>query len=143
MAKTSMDYSGLDALLTNVQSLGGSVQEAANEALEKTHMYVTTAIAKEMRSHKVNGKPVNWEHTGETKSKLIKAPEVTWSGDVGSVEVGFSGPTAAKYLIRGTARIKPSRGLYNALYSATTRKQVLTLQEHALEDYIARVLRGG
>lgn len=143
MARTSMDYSGIDALMKSVEALGGDVKEAAQDALEKTHRYVTTGLAKEMRSHKVNGKPVNWEHTGETKGKLIKAPEVTWSGDVGSVEVGFTGPSAAKYLIRGTARIKPSRGMYNVLYSATTRKQVLSLQEHALEDFIASVLKGG
>ena len=144
MAKRAqIDFSGFDDLISDIKTLGADVDAAAEEALEKAHMFITTGVAKEMRSHKVNGKPVNWQHTGETKDSLIKEPKVAWSGAVASVEVGFTGEGAAKYLIRGTPRIKPSKGLYNALYSKKTIEQAMAVEEHALEDFIARVMTKG
>lgn len=138
--KASLDYSGLDRLMRNVEDMGANVQEAAVSAMQKTHEFVTEGIEDAMTSHRINGKPVNWEHTGKTKESLRTEADVQISGNLVSVKTGFEWPTAAKYLAygRGTPRqMKASPGLKKALNSKQLKEQVLAIQEEALENYIA------
>lgn len=140
MARASLDYSGLDRLTKSIQTAGGDVQKAAVVALERTHEYVTTGIEQAMQTHKVNGKTVNWEHTGETKKSLRKEAKVEVNGNIASVKTGFEWPTAAKYLAygRGTPRkMAVSSGLKTAIDSKKLREKVLEIQEGAMEDFIA------
>lgn len=145
MAKASMDFSGLDKLMRNIEATGADVQKAAIVALEKTHEYVTEEIETAMSGHKFNGKLVNWDHTGETKDSLRKEAKVEINGNIASVKTGFEWPTAAKYLAydRGTPRkMKASPGIRNALNSKKTRERVLEIQEEALAEYIAETMNG-
>ena len=142
MAKVSIDYSGLDKLMSNIQSMGGNVEEAAKDAMVKTHEHVTAKIEDAMGAHKINGKPVNWEHTGQTKESLRTEAKVTVSGNLVSVETGFEWPTAAKYLAygRGTPRaMKASPGLKNALDRKKLQEEILQIQENALAEYTASI----
>lgn len=145
MAKASLDYSGLDKLMSSIQDMGGNIDKAAQIAMEKTHEHVTGKIEQAMKFQKINGKRVNWEHTGATKESLRKEAEVQLSGGVASVKTGFEWPTAAKYLAygRGTPRqMKASTGLKNALSYKKMREEVLSIQEEALMDFISETWKG-
>lgn len=140
MAKATLDFSGLDQLMQNVESMGRDVNDAAKAALEKTHEYVTGEIEQGMTALKINGKPVNWDRTGKTKQSLRMEAEIETSGDVLSVKTGFEWPSAAKYLAygRGTPRaMKASPSLRNALDKKKQAAKVLEIQEKALEDFIS------
>lgn len=143
MAKVSLDFSGIDRLMKNIQDMGGDVEEAAKEAMVKTHEHVTAKIEQAMQTHKVNKKLVNWDRTGDTKQSLRTEPDVQVSGNLVSVKTGFEWPSAAKYLAfgRGTPReMKASPGLKNAMDSKKLREEILEIQEKALEDYTASIL---
>ena len=140
MAKVSLDYTGINELMRSIEDIGANVQDAAVEAMKQTHEYVTEGIEEAMVSHKINGKPVNWQRTGKTKKSLRKEADVQISGGIVSVKTGFEWPSAAKFLAygRGTPRkMKASPGLKNAIDSKKLREQILAIQEKALEDFIA------
>lgn len=141
--RVNLDFSGMDRLMRNIESLGGNVDEAAQKALEKTHAYVTGEIESAMKTHKVNGKPVNWDHTGDTVKSLRKEAEVDKAGHILEVKTGFEWPTAAHYVAfgRGTPRkMEVSPQLGRALSKKKMAPKVKEIQEEALQDYISETM---
>ena len=140
MARASLDYSGMDKLMGDIIKAGGNIEEAAKDALKITHKHVTGKIEKAMPKHTINDKPVDWDHTGETKESLIKEADIEFSNGVGQVVAGFDFPGAASYLIRGTPRMQPDPKLEQAMGGKNVRRQVHELQEEAFEDYLSEIL---
>ena len=140
MAKARLDYTGIDQLMVEIEKADGNLQDAAKEALTRSHRFVTKKVEKAMPAHKINGKLVNWEHTGQTKESLIQQATVEMSGGVASTEVGFGFPGAAYYLIRGTPRMQPDHHLEDAMNGKNTKRQVHEIHEEAFEDYLAELL---
>jgi hypothetical protein len=83
--------------------------------------------------------------TGETKKSIDKSIDVDWQGLTGGVKVGFnfkeSGLTSI-FLMRGTPRMSPVKGLKNAIYGAKTKKEIAQIQSEKINEIIKRTMEG-
>ena len=129
-----LETSGFAALLKKLESMGGDVQRAAGEALEKAGQKIAADTDNALSA---NFLPAGGQYsTGKTRESIIHDAKVTWEGSVGWVPVGFdfSKSGAGGYLITGTPRMRPDMELHR-MYKQ--KKYMLDIQE----DMAAVVLR--
>lgn len=140
MARMSLEFDGMEQMMRRLQAAGGGVGDAAERALEDTHRAVTARVEKAQASSRYNVDP---GITGATAGSVHRDPTVEWSGDVASVPVGWSisnGGLASVFLMYGTPRIEPDRGLYNAVFGAATRRAAREAQADAIAEFMSEVM---
>ena len=82
---------------------------------------------------------------GDTAKSIIQNPKVSWTGNIGSLPIGFdyAKPGAGGFLITGTPRMKPDHKLETIYarkkYWAGLMKEV----SDALTEEIGRRMKGG
>ena len=138
--RLTIDFDGFDVLQKRFTELGGDAKQAAESALKASHNIVTQKVTAAMMKHR---------ESGDTADAIISAPVVEWTGDTASVDVGFDitgGGLASIFLMYGTQlhgqpHITPDRNLYNAVYGAQTRKEILKIQQQVYEKVIERVMK--
>lgn len=124
-----LDTSGIEKLLTELDSLGGNARSAAEHALKQA-AYKIGGDTK--RAIKKENLPAQGKYsTGVTEESIITKPEIKWDGDVASVGVGFDfdEPGAGGFLITGTKvygtpRMKPVKELREIYKSKTYVKNL-------------------
>lgn len=139
-SRLTVDFSGLEEYQKKLNALGGEVTKRAFESALKASQNVV--------AEKVNQAMMQHIETGETKRAIITNNPVEWTGDTASVDVGFDivgGGLASIFLMYGTQvygqpHITPDRNLYNAVYGAQTRKEILKIQEEAFGKVVERVM---
>lgn len=133
-----VDFNTFDILKKRLDTIGGGATERAIEsALKASRNIVTTQVSAAMTPH---------NQTGDTKDAIVRNSSVIWEGDTASIGVGFDipfGGLPSIFLMYGTTvhgqpHIKPDRNLYNAVYGAKTRKEILKIQEEAFYKVIER-----
>lgn len=140
MARMKLEIQGLDQLLMRINQFDGDIRGTTEKALRETHAIVTkkaeTAIAQ-------GNLPAKGRYShGETAAALRRNAEIEWHGSVAEVKVGFDikrGGLASIFLMYGTPRMKPAKGLYNAFYGSKTRKEIVEAQENAFWEEIRRI----
>lgn len=140
--KIKIDLSELEAYQKRLEELAGgaAVKRGFESALKATQNVIARNVGAAMMKH---------VETGETKRSIIDNAAVEWTGDVASVDVGFrisKGGLPSIFLMYGTKlhgqpHITPDRNLYNAVYGAKVRKQILQIQKEAFEKVIERVMK--
>lgn len=136
----TIDFSELEAYVKRLENAGQDLKPVFNDALDQTFLTVTPGV-----QNAIAGSPYNFNHTGQTKGALRTNAQIEWQGYIGSVGVGFdigNGGLASIFLMHGTPRIAPDRGLYNSIYGAKIRKQVAEEQQRVFREYLERALRG-
>lgn len=140
MAKMKIEISGFEQILRRMTELEGNVKKTTEEALRKTHEIVTDYAEKGMAHSNL---PAGGQYsTGETLKSLRREANIEWNGSVASVPVGFDikhGGLASIMLMYGTPRMKKDQKLYNAFYSAKTKKEVVAAQEEIFWKEIRRL----
>lgn len=139
--KLSVEFTGYEVLKKQLDQIGGNATRRAIEGALKASQQVVakkadTAMSKHIR-------------TGTTKRAILKNGDVTWMGDIASIDVGFdidNGGLPSIFLMYGTKlhgqpHITPDRELYNAVYGAKTRREVRSVQEDVLYKVIERSMR--
>lgn len=131
--KIQIEFEGFEQVAARLKELDGDIKGVTERALKKSHAIVTEKAERAIIPHK---------RTGRTQSSLEKNANVQWDNTIGTVYVGFDiskGGLAHIFLMYGTPRIEPDRKLYNAFWGASTRKQIMKVQEDIFYDEIRRL----
>lgn len=141
--KIGINFDGFEEYMGKLEEIGGSdaMKKASKNALVESKKYVTAEIQKAIKHLPAGGR----YSTGETEMSIITEDTFTWSGTIGSTDVGFdfgeSGLTSV-YLMYGTPKMKPVKGLKAAVYGAKSNKEVAKIQEDELLKVIRRIMEG-
>lgn len=138
-----LDTSGFTEMLRQLDTLGGDVKGAVQNALSQAAETITedTMDAMDNANLPAGGKYLK----GTTKESIIHDSQVRWEGLVGWVPVGFdfSKPGAGGYLISGTPRMKPDRALNRMYKQKRYMKQIQNDIGDVIMDYVVEKMEGG
>jgi hypothetical protein len=144
-AKMGLQFDGWEETITKLNNLAGDniTKKAVSEALTKSKEYVNEGIEKAVISGSLPAK--GKFSTGDTKSSINRDSDVTWQGQTASIKVGFdfkkSGTTSI-FLMYGTPKMKPAKGLKNAIYGSKARKEIAEIQSEIINKHIKEVMEG-
>ena len=147
MAKNRMglQFDGWEETITKLNNLAGNsgAAKAVSEALIKSKEYVNEGIEKAVNSGSL---PAKGKYSkGRTRKSLNKDSEVQWQGQTASIKVGFdfkkSGTTSI-FLMYGTPKMKPAKGLKSAIYGSKARKEIAEIQSEIINKHIKEVMEG-
>lgn len=130
--KFTIQFDGYKGLAEMLDKLNGDLIKTAEEALDKSHEYVTPKLQKAMIKHK---------NTGETERSLITKSNAHHEGMIVSVDVGFKirkGGLPSIFLMYGTPKMDPDKELYNALYGTKTKKDIKEIQRKVFEKALRK-----
>lgn len=139
--KLEFSFDGFETIKKQLDELGGGATERAVElALKSVQQVVADRAQQAMIPH---------NKTGRTSAAIIRNEPVKWTGTTAEIPVGFDidkGGLASIYLMHGTRlhgqpHVKPDRNLYNAIFGAKTKKEVLAAEEKALMDVLRKVTK--
>ena len=142
-AKFGLKFEGWEEMIAKLDEVGGStaMKRGTEAALKESKVYVNKQIDVAMSSLPAGGR----YSTGRTERSLDKEMTVDWDGLKASTKVGFifkdSGLTSI-FLMYGTPKMSPVRGLKDAIYGAKTKKEVAKIQSEAIQKVIKRIMEG-
>lgn len=138
-----LDTRGFEKMLIQLDSLGGNVQKAVQDALTQASETITedTKAAMEPANLPAQGK----YSKGTTKESIITDHAVRWEGQVGWVPVGFdfSKPGAGGFLISGTPRMRPNQALQRMYKQKRYMNQIQKDISEVIMDYIVEAMKSG
>lgn len=141
-ARYQIDFSESEHLLEEVAKLGGNVEKVAEKALDESHDYITPKIETNIQNANLpaHGK---YAKSGEhLRNQLIKDKSKEWEGKTCAIDVGFridKQPPVPIFMIRGTSKMKPVKGLKQTLEGSKTQEEVANIQEDVLIEEITRI----
>lgn len=141
MARNTMrlDTSSFTDLITRIESTGGDVRKAVEDALGQA---AETIYEDTLRALSNEYLPRKGRYSrGTTRDSVISPREATWEGEVAWVPIGFdfSAPGAGGYLITGTPRMQPD---YELLRMYKQKKYMRQIQEEISEVLLDYVIEG-
>ena len=150
--KLFIDFSGFADYAERLENLGGDLKATADKALQASHDYVTENLKDDMKRH---------HKTGRTERSLLEDSKVEWTGNVGSIEVGFdiaNGGLPSVFLMYGTPKHAPAnqygkasgtnhgvdadKQLFDDVYGARTKKEVRKIQDEIFAKEIKKIMGG-
>ena len=144
-SKIGLQFEGWEETITKLNSLAGNsgTKKAVAEALVKSKEYDNEKLDSTITSGSLPAK--GKYSTGDTKKSINRDDDVEWQGSTATVKVGFdfkkSGTTSI-FLMYGTPKMKPAKGLKNAIYGSKTKKEVAEIQSDVINKYIKKVMEG-
>ena len=141
--RIGLQVKGFDEYMKRLDELGGSnaMKKGVEKALIESKEYVNPLIEAAMTKLPAGGK----YSTGDTKQSIDKDMSIDWQGSTASIKIGFdlkkSGLTSI-FLMFGTPKMPPVKGLKSAIYGAKTRKKLAELQGEALNEVIKSIMEG-
>ena len=141
--KIGLQFDGWKDYMERLDKVGGSaaMKVAAEKAILESRDYVAEKIEKAMGKLPAGGR----YSTGLTKSSIVKDYPFVWTGDQGYAEVGFDfdvSDLTSMYLMYGTPRMDPVKGLKAAIYGSKTKKDVAKIQEEIVAEAIRKIMEG-
>ena len=143
--KIGLKFDGWEETIAKLDALSGGKNTAAavENALIESKEYVNKQIEKTMLSTNL---PAQGKYSfGGTKESLDKDMTVEWNGLTGIANVGFDFDKSGLksiFLMHGTPRMQPVKGLKNAIYGAKTQKEVAKIQAEIINEHIKKVMEG-
>lgn len=139
--KIGLHFEGYKEYMAKLDQLGGSdaLRRGVESALKASKQHVNPKIKAAVESPNLPAK--GRYQTGETKSSIDNDFNVEWEGQTGGIKIGFdfkkSGMTSI-FLMYGTPRMNPARGLKASVYGAATKKEIAKIQEDEILKVIHR-----
>ena len=140
-----LQFDGWEETITKLNSLAGNggTAKAVEEALASSKEYVNEKIDKAVVSASL---PAKGRYSiGGTRKSINRDSEVQWQGQTAGIKVGFdfkkSGTTSI-FLMYGTPKMKPAKGLKAAIYGTKTRKEIAEIQSEIISKHIKKVMEG-
>lgn len=140
-----LQFDGWEETITKLNSLAGNsgTAKAVEEALISSKEYVNEQLDKAVISASLPAK--GKYSTGDTRKSINKDSVVQWQGQTASIKVGFdfkkSGTTSI-FLMYGTPKMKPAKGLKTAVYGTKTKKEIAEIQSNVISKHIKDVMEG-
>lgn len=129
MAKIKLEFAGFDEMLKKLNALEADTKKIADEAIRKSFEIVTEAAAEAVSEPNL---PAGGRYSsGDTKRSLVRTPEITWSGTVATVPVGFNikqGGLPSVFMMLGTPKRMKVQAVYDAFYGDRIRGEYLNAQ---------------
>ena len=137
-----LDTSGFVEMLRKLDSLGGDVKKATQDALLQASetIYEDTLDAMQKSNLPAGGK----YSQGTTMESIIRDAQVTWEGLVASVPVGFdfSKPGAGGFLITGTPKMQPDRELHRMYKQKKYMRDIQNDMGDVIMDFVTSAMEG-
>lgn len=135
-----LDATGFESMLAKLDSLGGNVKEAVQEALTKAGETISrdTIAALDPANLPAGG---NFSK-GDTRSSVITDAQVRWEGLTAYIPVGFdfSKPGAGGFLITGTPRMRPDVALLKMYKQKSYMNQIQKDISNIILDYVIEAM---
>lgn len=130
--KFGVSFDGLQDMAKLLDAHEGRLEKTVERALVETQEYVATKVKPEIKRH---------HRTGRTEASIMEDGKVDWEGLTVKIGVGFdinNGGLASIFLmhgtqLHGTPRVKPDRALHDAVFGATTTRNVRKIQKEVFE----------
>lgn len=141
--KIGLQVEGFEDYMSKLDEIGGSqaMKRGVESALKASKQYVNPLINQAMTNLPAKGK----YSTGDTKQSIDTDMKVDWEGQTASIKVGFDFQKSGMksiYLMYGTPKMSPVKGLKATIYGSKTKKQIAELQGEALNKVIKRIMEG-
>lgn len=140
--KNGFDTTALLKYAERLDELGGT--DALKRATEAGMKTAKREIDKQINvAMQTSNLPAGGKYsTGDTRESLDESMAVEWSGNVGSLPIGFdmskSGITHI-LLMHGTPKMAPVAGLKEAIYGKTAKAKARKAQEEAIQKVLERL----
>lgn len=141
--KVTLDFKVFEKYAEEFDNLGGDIKAAATQVLQNGHDMVTPDIERVMKKH---------TKTGRTERAILTDSKVEWTGNIGSIGVGFDiahGGLASVFLMYGTPRHEPGhpgteadQDLYDAIYGSKVKREMKQMTETVMKRAIKKRLGG-
>ena len=132
----NIDFSAFERYAEKLEDLGADLVPVFTEAMEKAGKKVAedTGTAVQAANLPATG---NYSR-GATRESIINDPRVSWSGDLGTLPLGFdkTKPGAGGWLITGTPFMRPDYALEKIYSSKSYERQIKTEIEQSLQKAI-------
>lgn len=132
----NIDFSAFERYAEKLEDLGADLVPVFTEAMEKAGKKVAedTGTAVQAANLPAAG---NYSR-GTTRESIINDPRVSWSGDLGTLPLGFdkTKPGAGGWLITGTPFMRPDYALEKIYGSKSYERQIKTEIEQSLQKAI-------
>ena len=139
--KVTLSFSGFDEMYEQLDKLNADLHTITEDALKGSHDVVTRKIKKSLQKGNLPAK--GKYSTGATEKSIIDEPAIEWSGTVASIDIGFDfeiSDLTSVMLMYGTPKMKPVKGLKEAVYGAKTKKEIGELQRQVFEKAIKEAM---
>ena len=141
--KIGLQVKGFEEYMARLDKLGGSdaMRRGVESALKASKDYVNPLIESAMNNLPADGK----YSTGDTKASIDRGMSVDWEGMTASIKVGFDFKKSGLksiYLMYGTPKMSPVKGLKDAIYGNKSQKQIGKIQAETLDKVITRIMEG-
>lgn len=141
--KIGLQVKGFEEYMSKLDELGGSqaMKRGVESALKASKQYVNPLINQAMNNLPAGGR----YSIGETKQSIDEDTKVDWEGMTGSVKVGFNFKESGMksiYLMYGTPKMSPVKGLKAAIYGTKTKKKIAEIQGETLNKVVKRIMEG-
>lgn len=145
--RTGIEFAGWDDYMAKLDKIGGrsGLKRGVDAGLIASKEYVNPKLLKSVTGGALpaGGKYSSPPHVKNTLDTELK---VNWEGSTAEIKIGFNikkpGGMTSIYLMYGTPRMRPAKGLKTTVYGAKTRKEIATLQEEAVSKVIKRIMGG-
>lgn len=141
--KLGLRADGLEDLMSQLDELGGdkAMKRATESALIASKEHVTPKI---MQAVSGTNLPAKGRYsTGELKKSIDTELKVDWEGLTASIPVGFDFDVSGSesiFLMYGTPKMPPVKGLKAAIYGTKTQKEIAEIQENIIKKVIDRMM---
>ena len=139
--KFSIDFEEINSMLDDLKKVDGNVEEATEEALTKSHEYITPLIEKKLDKANLPAHGIYATKDREHSIKqIIKEPNIQWTGKTCTIDIGFNldNSPVPIFLIRGGA----VKGLKTLLEGNKTKEKVAEIQQDVILEAISKAMRG-
>lgn len=143
--KIGLQVEGFEEYMAKLDHIGGSpaMKKGVEKALKASQDLVANKLDAAMATSNL---PAGGKYSGGgTKKSIERSSEAEWSGMRSAIDVGFrfekSGMKSI-FLMYGTPKMKPVKGLKEAIYGKKAQEEIAEVQAAELNKVIAEIMEG-
>ena len=144
--RLTLDFSQFDEQLKRLEEAGGKplLKKGVSRGLKAAKEVVNTNLVKKLKD---NNLPAKGKYNkNKTKAAINKDFVIEWKGDKCRIKIGFDlykeKGLVSIFLMYGTPKMSPVKGLKNVIYGTTAKKKVKEKVAEALNEVIQETLEG-
>lgn len=147
MAKMELHFDAWEDYMAKLDKVGdkSALKRGVEAGLKSSKTYVNPEITKSISPGNL---PAGGKYSAapHVKDALNTDIRVEWEGLTAGIDVGFDlkkkGGFTSIYLMYGTPKMSPAKGLKAAIYGSRTKKKIGELQGEAIGKVIRRIMEG-